>query len=94
MNLEWLPLAIEDFNEIIDSIAEDNPAAAIEQGDEIESQIAGLTVNRLMGRNGRVKGTRELVVVRTPYIVAYRIKKNDILILRVLHGARNWPDRF
>ncbi len=94
MNLEWLPQAIQDFNEIIDYIAKDNPAAAIEQGDEIESQVAGLTANRLMGRNGRVKGTRELVAVRTPYIIAYRLKKNDILILRVLHGARSWPDRF
>jgi hypothetical protein len=38
---------------------------------------------------GRVKGTRELVVVRTPYIVAYRIRKDEILILRILHGARS-----
>ena len=94
MRLEWLPQAIHDFNEIIDYISEDNPDAAIAQGDEIESQVAGLTANRFMGRSGRVKGTRELVVVRTPYIVAYRVRKNDILILRVLHGARCWPDRF
>ena len=93
MRLEWLPHAIRDFNEIIDFISDDNPAAAIEQGDEIERQVSGLTDNRLMGRPGRIKGTRELVVVRTPYIVAYRVKKDTILILRVLHGARCWPNR-
>lgn len=93
MRLEWLPQALLDFNEIIDFIAVDNPLAAIKQGDEIESQVAGLLANRYMGRPGRVKGTRELVVIRTPYIVAYRVKKEAIQILRVLHGARLWPAR-
>ena len=94
MRLEWLPQAQNDFDEIIDYIAEDNPLAAIEQGDEIESQVAGLLDNRHQGRPGRVKGTRELVIVRTPYIADYRIKKEAILILRVFHGARLWPERF
>lgn len=94
MRLEWLPQALNDFDEIIDYIAEDNPVAAIEQGDEIENQVAGLLGHRHQGRPGRVKGTRELVVVRTPYIVAYRTKKEAIQILRVFHGARLWPERF
>ena len=94
MRLEWLPQAQYDFDEIIDYIAEDNPLAAIEQGDEIENQVAGLLVNRHQGRSGRVKGTREMVIVRTPYIAAYRIKKDAIQILRVFHGARLWPERF
>lgn len=92
MRLEWLPQAVNDFNEIIDFIASDNPMVAIEQGDEIESQVARLLDNRLQGRAGRVKGTRELVIVHTPYIVAYRIKKEAIQILRVIHGARLWPE--
>ena len=94
MRLEWLPQAQYDFDEIIDYIAEDNPLAAIEQGDEIESQVTSLLDNRHQGRPGRIKGTRELVIVRTPYIAAYRIKKEVIQILRVFHGARLWPERF
>lgn len=94
MRLEWLPLALRDFDQIIDYIAEDNPGAAIEQGDEIENQVAGLLDHRRRGRPGRVKGTRELVVVRTPYIVAYRVTKKAIQVLRILHGAQLWPERF
>lgn len=94
MILEWLPQAQNDFDEIIDYIAEDSPLAAIEQGDEIENQVAGLLDNRHQGRTGRVKGTRELVIVRTPYIAVYRIKKESIQILRLFHGARLWPERF
>jgi plasmid stabilization system protein ParE len=45
-----------------------------------------------MGRPGRVIDTRELVIDRTPYIAAYRITGDKVRILRVLHGARQWPD--
>ena len=94
MRLEWLLQALKDFDEIIDYIAEDNQLAAIEQGDEIENQVAGFLDNRHQGRPGRIKGSRELVIVRTPYIAAYCIKKEAIQILRLFHGARLWPERF
>ena len=45
------------------------------------------------GRLGRVPGTRELVATGTPYLVAYRNRDGDIQVLRVLHGAREWPPR-
>jgi plasmid stabilization system protein ParE len=38
-----------------------------------------------------VVGTRELVIGGLPYIIPYRIRENDIEILRVLHTARRWP---
>jgi toxin ParE1/3/4 len=44
-----------------------------------------------MGRIGRVKGTRELVISRTPFIAVYRIAGQRIEILRFLHGAQKWP---
>jgi toxin ParE1/3/4 len=47
-----------------------------------------------MGRPGRVPGTREFVIPRTPHIVPYRLQGESIQILRVYHGARRWPDSF
>ena len=47
-----------------------------------------------MGRAGRVKGTRELVISKTPYIAVYRIIAEAIVVLRILHGAQQWPDEF
>jgi len=88
--LEWLPAAKQDFEDIVEYIATDNPTAAIEQGDEIEKQIFLLISYPKMGRPGRVKGIRELVIVRTPYIAAYRIKGKIVQVLRVLHGAQQW----
>ena len=47
-----------------------------------------------LGRPGRVARTRELVVARTPYIVAYSVVDDQIIVLAVIHGAQEWPDTF
>ncbi len=44
-----------------------------------------------MGRPGRKEETRELVVSGTPYFVPYRVRNDHLVILRVLHGAMQWP---
>lgn len=95
MNLVWLPIAMEERFAQLDYIAEDNPLAAITQDEEIERQTNLLTAQPEMGRVGRVKGTRELIISQTPFIVVYRIaaKRKRIEILRFLHGAQQWPKR-
>ena len=94
MRLEWLPFADNDLDNILGFIAADNPFAAVTQGDEILTQTSNLIKNPEMGRKGRVTGTRELVIMRTPFIAAYRVKQSRIQILRILHGAREWPESF
>ncbi len=46
-----------------------------------------------IGRPGRRPNTRELIISGTPHIVAYRLKGRETQILRVLHGARRWPEQ-
>jgi toxin ParE1/3/4 len=43
------------------------------------------------GRPGRWQGTRELIIPSTPYLIPYRVRGEVIEILRVFHGARQWP---
>jgi len=45
------------------------------------------------GRPGRRGGTRELVLPRLPYILPYRVIGDRVMILRVQHTSRQWPDR-
>ena len=47
-----------------------------------------------LGAPGRVPGTRELMIPKTPYIVPYRVRGSRIEIARVYHTSRRWPDRF
>ena len=44
-----------------------------------------------MGRPGRLRGTRELVISRTPFIVVYRVKGTRIEVIRMLHSSQQWP---
>ena len=92
MRLEWSPFAQADREAIFNYIEIDSPQAAAVVDDRIREQVERLIRFPESGRTGRVEGTRELVVNQTPYIVAYRILGNTVRILRVLHGARIWPD--
>ncbi len=83
---------MNDREAIFDYIEADSPRAAAMVDDRIEAQVEGLLRTPEMGRMGRIAGTRELVVSRTPYIAAYRIESDTVRILRVLHGAQQWPD--
>jgi toxin ParE1/3/4 len=65
--------------------------AAIDMGDAIEAAAARLGEYPESGRPGRVRGTRELVVTGTPYVIVYRLETSAAIILRALHGAQRWP---
>lgn len=94
MRLEWSLASLKDRDEILDYIGEDDREAAIRTDISIEDQAEVLMQFPRIGRAGRVAGTRELVIQHTPYIVVYRVKRGSAQILRVLHGARHWPERF
>jgi toxin ParE1/3/4 len=47
----------------------------------------------MIGRTGRDPRTRELVLSGTGYIVAYRIRAEQVEILAVIHRSRRWPDK-
>ncbi|RRA50505.1 type II toxin-antitoxin system RelE/ParE family toxin [Acidipila sp. EB88] len=92
MRIEWSLFAMTDREAIFDYIEADSPRAAVMVDDRIETQVEGLMQMPEMGREGRVAGTRELVISRTPYIAAYCVEGNIVRILRVLHGAQQWPE--
>jgi toxin ParE1/3/4 len=92
LRLEWSGYALADRTAIFDYIEADSPRAAVAVDARIREQVEALALFPHSGRPGRIEGTRELVISRTPYIVAYRITGNTGRILRVLHGSRRWPD--
>lgn len=91
----WSPEAIDDLAELRAFIEQDDPVAAQRIALHILHNVETLLpANPEMGRPGRVPGTRELVIPRTPFIVPYRLQDQTIQVLRVFHGARRWPERF
>jgi addiction module RelE/StbE family toxin len=92
MRLVWTELAVNDLAAARAYIAQDNPSAAEHQVARVLAAIAGLLRFPEIGRPGRRAGTRELVINRTPYIAAYRLRGDAIEILRVMHSRQRWPD--
>jgi toxin ParE1/3/4 len=92
VKIAWTLPALQHLREAREYIEIDNPAAAARQIDLLEAAVNHLRVFPMMGRNGMRPGTRELPVAGTPYIVIYRVKKSDVQVLAVLHGARNWQE--
>lgn len=93
MKLVWTRYALSDRDDIFTFIETENPQAAV----LIDERLAAAANRRKdfpeSGRVGRIDGTRELAVSRTPYIIAYIVMPDRVRVLRVLHGARLWPDR-
>ena len=94
MRVVWTRAALEGLETITDYVAQHNLAAALRLVDDIpERTNALLADNPMIGRVGRVAGTRELVLSGTPYIVAYQ-GSDQVDVLAVMHGARQWPEDF
>ncbi|MEQ7919018.1 type II toxin-antitoxin system RelE/ParE family toxin [Xanthomonas sp. WHRI 1810A] len=82
--------ASADLLAILEHVGNENPEAAQRLKDEIQQKIARLSDHPQLYRTGRVRGTRELVVLPN-YLVIYRENTKVISILRILHAARQWP---
>jgi toxin ParE1/3/4 len=94
MRIAWSAPARAQLADLYAYIAQSSEEAAESQSRFILAATENLIGFPGMGRLGRRRGTRELVVPGTPYIVAYRIHLATIEILAVIHGARRWPSRF
>lgn len=92
MKLTWSAFALSDRDAIFTYIETDNPAAAVLIDERIVAASRRLLDFPASGRLGRIAGTRELVINGTPYVAAYTMTETTVRILRVLHGAQEWPE--
>jgi len=88
MSIKWTRAALASVDEIAGFIAKDNPTRATSFVLELQAAVTQLQAHPGMGRAGRVPGTRELVL-RKNYIAIYRVRSDDVEILRLHHAAQN-----
>jgi addiction module RelE/StbE family toxin len=92
MQSSWTTRATKNLDDIEHYIAHDDPRAAYEVTSKILTTIRHLATHPHLGRAGRIYGTRELIIPELAYIVPYRVKNNQIQILRILHTSMRWPN--
>jgi toxin ParE1/3/4 len=74
-------------------LSEDSPLAATQVVQAIMDAVETMLLHPVRGRPGRLEDTRELIMPRLPYLIIYRIRDNQVVILNVVHGSRRWPPR-
>ena len=92
-NVELLPAAYSDLDEIFDYIMADNPQAATTMLDSIMESLGHLenyphSGTPLLERSLKKFNFRMVIV--DPYLAFYRFIDNRVLVNRILHGARNY----
>ena len=88
MSIKWTQAALRSVDDIAAYIANDNPIRATSFVLELQEAVTKLQAHPGMGRAGRVPGTRELVLHKN-YIAIYRVRGDDVEILRLHHASRN-----
>lgn len=92
MRIRWTEPAINDLTAVCDYLKEHgSPELSRRIALSLYERIGLLAKYPEFGRTGRLPETRELVFVGLPYLAIYRIKADLIEILRILHGAQDWP---
>jgi plasmid stabilization system protein ParE len=93
-----LPLSISyavparaDIDDLYRTIAKDNLRAAREVVAAIEAAVELLSQYPYKSRRTRQCGMRALPLSRYPYIVFFKIRRGELEVLHVLHGARRHP---
>jgi addiction module RelE/StbE family toxin len=93
MTLRFTRRARRHLDGIAKYISERNPEAARRVGARIREIIDLLASMPLIGHEGALIGTREMVVPGLPYVIVYRVEADGetVVILGVYHGAQLRP---
>lgn len=91
MQVRWTASAAADLEGISNYLFEKTPQHAPRLCRAIYHVIGTLNKFPNRGRPGKKPGTRELVIPSLPYIVVYEVSKDCVHVVRILHGAQQWP---
>lgn len=94
MHLAFTPLAEQDLETIADYIATDNPARALSFVRELRAQCQRLCLNPSGYRLRPELGKSIRSCAHGHYIIFFETTSDSVLIVRILHGARDIPAVF
>lgn len=92
MKVRWTPEAEQDRADVWDYISADNPLAAVRMDQLFSDAAAKLADFPMLGRAGRIAGTREFNPHES-YQLVYEIDTvgATVWMLALVHTARHWP---
>lgn len=92
MKIIWSKRAFLNLQREKEYIEQANAQAAKKFVNKIFEALEYLKQFPAIGRAGRVFGTRELVFTDLPYLIPYRVRGEQIQIIRIFHTSRKPPE--
>lgn len=91
MEINWTLSALRDLDLEMEYLeTKRDVSTAKEAYSLIKNTINNLKEFPALGREGRIFGTRELVIKKYSYIIPYRVKNGNIEILALFHAKRKF----
>ncbi len=92
MRVRWTEASARDLTAICDYIQTHSGAeTARKVALRLYERVSSLSQFPHVGRPGKKNGTRELVMHGLPFLAIYRVDKDAVEVIRILHGAQRWP---
>jgi toxin ParE1/3/4 len=91
VKIRWTAVAADDLKSVHEYLSERAPTRPDTIVDRILAGIDVLEQYPNLGRQGRLDGTRELVITGTPFIVFYRLAKSKFLGSSTPHASGLTP---
>jgi len=88
MRIRWTPAAAADLGHISNYLKEHHRHYRQPTMRKLYEAIRSLRQWPLRGRVGREAGTPELLFPPLPYIAVYRVREQNIEVLRIYHAAQ------
>lgn len=88
INIFWTKRALSHLEAELDYYGKINPMLAKELTNIIVKSIKNVADMPGIGRSGKKIGTRELVINKYPYILAYRVRSEVLEVLAIIHQNR------
>lgn len=95
--IDYLPIAEQDLTEIIEYVLLDNPSAAVDLLEEINSAISKLEDFPYLGyvpKDNRLIHLKYRILVLQNYLIFYVVSDGVVEIRRILHGKRKYDFLF
>ncbi|AFL90338.1 plasmid stabilization system protein [Terriglobus roseus DSM 18391] len=93
MNVRLSIAAERDLDRIWHSIAQSSERSADSVEDRIFAAIYRLAIHPRLGKPAGLEEARQFAATGTQYVLIYEVLPDCVLILRVMHGAQDWPGR-
>lgn len=94
-SIVYLPIAVQDIEELFDYIKLDSPKNAAQVLKRFDTEISKLAEFPLLGstiKDPFIAALGYRVLVIEPFLVFYIVADNNVEIRRILHGSRQYID--